>query len=629
MMNKGKIFIVDDSFTALHSLHAYLQSVGFDVSAITSGECLFQELATHRPDLILLDILMPGLSGFDICSRLKEDQETRQIPVIFMTALSDSIDKIRGFEAGGVDYVTKPLDYQEVAMRINTHLKIRRLQEQLETQNLQLEAQNIELECEIAERIQTALWLQETLARIELAKQEWEVTADSLSHIICLLDAQGRILRINRSIEAWHLGQVVSMKGKTVHDVLHKNCEDPTCYLQQFAGKAQEFVAQHQSAECEITDSTLNRSLNIQVRPILSQDVRKEELFSASYSVCIIQDVTNRKQAEQTLQERTKELVLLNKLNSAMQRCQTMQETFPLIVNTCQELIPCSSGTLSIMDDEGNEFQEVAFWGQPSDTIRRFGPDDFWVFDHDHTKAIPHPAAEALSTYIGYSSDQQSLCLPIRDANDILAILSIDIAACSERSSDAVRFALAGMVEQYALSLVNIKLRERLRQESILDPLTNLYNRRHMEISLSREVRRAQRHNTPVGVMMLDVDHFKLLNDTYSHEAGDIVLKELGSLILRHIRAEDIACRYGGEEFLLILPEASLSDIRQRAEELRIIIKQMHIRYREHLLNFTISIGIAGLPEHGFRESDILHAADLALYQAKSQGRDRVVLAPY
>ncbi len=600
-----------------------------------SGERLFQELETHRPDLILLDILMPGLDGFDVCARLKEHEETRAIPIIFMTALSDSIDKIRGFEVGGIDYVTKPLDYQEVVMRINTHLKIRRLQEQLQAQNLRLEAQNIELECEIAERIQTALWLQDTLARIELAKQEWEVTADSLSHIVCLLDAYGRIIRVNRSVETWNLGQVVSMKGRTVHDVLHANCQDHECYLQRFSAEAQERVARHESAEYEVNDPLLQRSLNIQVRPILSQDVRKEELFSASFSVCIIQDVTSRKHVEQALEDRTRELALLNKLNSAMQRCQSMQETYPLIVNACQELMPCSSGSLSVMNDERNGFHEVAFWGQPSDTIRQFGPDDFWVFDHDYTKIIHHPAAEDLSTYIGYSSDRKSLCLPIRDAGDILAILSIDVALCSEHSSeehggqqfDSVRFALAGIVEQYALSLVNIKLRERLRQESIVDPLTNLYNRRHMELSLSREIRRAQRHNTPLGVMMLDVDHFKRLNDTYSHEAGDIVLKELGSLVLRHTRAEDIACRYGGEEFLLILPEASLSDIRQRAEELRIIVKQLHIRYRDHLLNFTISIGIAGLPEHGFQASDIIHAADIALYQAKSQGRDRVMIA--
>lgn len=628
-MKKGKIFVVDDSVTALRSLHACLQSAGFDVVDIASGDRLFQELEMDQPDLILLDILMPGQNGFDICARLKEHQKTSGIPVIFMTALSDSIDKIRGFEAGGVDYVTKPLDYQEVVMRINTHLKIRRLQEQLEAQNLQLETQNIELECEIAERIQTALWLQETLARIEVAKQEWEVTADSLSHIICLLDAYGRIMRVNRSVEAWNLGEVVAMKGKTVHEMLHAHCEDPACYLRKFLTDAQDRLAQHEPAECENNDLILDRALNIQIRPILSQDGRKEELFSASFSICAVQDVTNRKHVEQALKDRTRELILLNTLNNAMQRCQTMQETFPLLVNACQDLMPCSSGTLSIMNDDQNGFQEVACWGQPSETIRKFGSDDFWVFDHENAKNLHHPAAESLSTYIGYSLDQRSLCLPIRNANDILAILSIDVACCPERSFEAIRFAIVGMVEQYALSVVNINLRERLRQEAILDPLTNLYNRRHMEISLNREVRRAQRHNTPVGVMMLDVDHFKRLNDTYSHEAGDIVLKGLGSLVLRHIRAEDIACRYGGEEFLLILPEASLSDILQRAEELRVIVKQLSIRYRDYILNFTISIGVAGLPEHGFSASDILHAADLALYQAKSQGRDRVVVASH
>jgi diguanylate cyclase (GGDEF)-like protein len=127
--------------------------------------------------------------------------------------------------------------------------------------------------------------------------------------------------------------------------------------------------------------------------------------------------------------------------------------------------------------------------------------------------------------------------------------------------------------------------------------------------------------------MMLDVDRFKILNDTYTHEAGDIVLQELGLLLQRHIRGEDIACRYGGEEFLLILPEASLLDTLQRAEELRFMVRELGIRYHDSILHITISIGVAALPEHGHDPKDVLNAADMALYQAKDQGRDCVVVA--
>ena len=640
-MKNGYIFIVDDSLTNLRALHSYLEQAGFDVVDVPNGERLFQELDSSLPDLILLDILMPGMDGFGICRRLKERDETKAIPVIFMTALSDSLDKVHGFEAGGVDYLIKPLDPQEVVVRVTTHLKLQRLQEQLKAQNVRLEDQNVLLEAqntrlasEIAERIRTEQTLTETLAQIELAKQEWEVTADSLSHVVCLLDADMRIIRANRSVETWHLSDVAHVKGTSLHDLLHAHCADDSCYLRLFLQRAHAGVASLQPTEYEGEDPLLRRVLNLQIRPIAALREHQDHATS-SFAVCVVEDVTKRTRVEQALQERTQELFLLNKLNNALQRCKTPEETYPVIVGICQELFPESSGSLSVMNKEKTSFQEAAFWGSPPDSIRTFGADDFWIFDHASTKIIDHPETEELSTYIGYSFDQQSLCIPVKDSGEILAILSIDLTLCRRAYSeeeyakkmDAIRLALNSVVEQYVVSFVNLNLRARLRQESILDPLTGLYNRRHMEISLSRETRRAQRHNTPLGIMMLDVDHFKRLNDTYSHEAGDVVLKELGSLLLRHIRAEDIACRYGGEEFLLILPEATLPDIRQRAEEIRIMAKELQIRYRQDMLHFTISVGIAALPEHGFQANEIIHAADIALYQAKSHGRDRVEIA--
>jgi diguanylate cyclase (GGDEF)-like protein len=134
---------------------------------------------------------------------------------------------------------------------------------------------------------------------------------------------------------------------------------------------------------------------------------------------------------------------------------------------------------------------------------------------------------------------------------------------------ESKRMVVTRVVRHYALFIINLRLRQTLKREAIRDPLTGLYNRRHMEASLEREAYRAERLHTPVGLVMLDVDHFKLFNDTYGHEAGDIVLRELGNLLRSSIRGEDIACRYGGEEFLLILPDASLDSVMERAEEIR------------------------------------------------------------
>ena len=183
------------------------------------------------------------------------------------------------------------------------------------------------------------------------------------------------------------------------------------------------------------------------------------------------------------------------------------------------------------------------------------------------------------------------------------------------------------LAEHIALALANLRLREALRRESIRDPLTTLFNRRYMEESLERELRRADRKQRPLGMIMLDLDRFKHFNDSFGHEAGDMLLRKLGGFLLSRTRREDIVCRYGGEEFTIILPEASLEVARQRAEQLRQEVKQLTIQYRGQTLGaHTLSLGVAGFPEHSATGEALLRVADLALYQAKREGRDRVVV---
>jgi diguanylate cyclase (GGDEF)-like protein len=184
------------------------------------------------------------------------------------------------------------------------------------------------------------------------------------------------------------------------------------------------------------------------------------------------------------------------------------------------------------------------------------------------------------------------------------------------------------MSEHIAMALSNLRLHETLRSQSIRDPLTGLFNRRFMEESLELEIRRAARNQRPLGMIMVDLDHFKYFNDNFGHEAGDLLLKELGALLKGNIRGEDIACRYGGEEFTLILPEGTGAVTRQRAEFFRDAIQRLDVHFRGLPLGkITASMGVAVFPDHGRSAKELIEAADKALYRSKSDGRDRVTLA--
>ena len=167
-----------------------------------------------------------------------------------------------------------------------------------------------------------------------------------------------------------------------------------------------------------------------------------------------------------------------------------------------------------------------------------------------------------------------------------------------------------------------------LREQSVRDHLTGLFNRRYMEETLERELLRATRKQLSMGIIMLDVDDFKRFNDTWGHAAGDAVLRELGSLLLRLVRGEDIPCRYGGDEFILILPDASREVTCERAEFICEYAKQFPLRFEgQNLATVTLSLGVAVFPEHGVTSAVILRTVDAALYRAKREGRARVVVA--
>jgi len=171
-------------------------------------------------------------------------------------------------------------------------------------------------------------------------------------------------------------------------------------------------------------------------------------------------------------------------------------------------------------------------------------------------------------------------------------------------------------------------LQSKLREQAIRDALTNVFNRRYLEETLERELARAERESYPLCLIMMDLDYFKDVNDTHGHEAGDVVLKALAETVMRQSRHGDFVCRYGGEEFVLVMPNIGIETARQRAEELHQIVNSLNIPYGNFNLTTTISMGVAAYPEHGKSKEELLRAADRAMYIAKNTGRNRVVVYP-
>jgi diguanylate cyclase (GGDEF)-like protein len=177
------------------------------------------------------------------------------------------------------------------------------------------------------------------------------------------------------------------------------------------------------------------------------------------------------------------------------------------------------------------------------------------------------------------------------------------------------------------MALASLQMRQKLEHQSARDGLTGLFNRHFLEIALDREIARAVRRKSTLAVLMIDVDHFKRLNDQFGHAAGDAVLKEIARVFLDKTRTEDLACRYGGEEFTIILPDITPENAWQRAEVIRQAVADLRTHIDNTLYNnVTISVGVAIFPNDGSSSELLLRHADAALYRAKHGGRNRVAM---
>ncbi|MEA5449714.1 diguanylate cyclase, partial [Leptolyngbya sp. CCNP1308] len=285
-----------------------------------------------------------------------------------------------------------------------------------------------------------------------------------------------------------------------------------------------------------------------------------------------------------------------------------------------------SSGAIFMLNPSRDRMEIVTTWGPELNSqplFSSFSPSDCWALRRGRSHQVS-PNSLGLRCHHAETAAVTSttICLPLLAQGETLGLFYLSASEVKQPTQQLAR----AVAEQVALALANLQLRETLKYQSIRDPLTGLYNRRYLEETLTQEIERAQRQHHPIGVIMLDIDHFKRFNDVHGHAAGDRVLEAVGQLLRDSVRGSDIACRYGGEEMTLVLPEAPPDVTLARAEAIRYAIGQLQVSYNGMTLErLSASLGVASFPDHGAKGIDVVKAADVALYQAKTRGRNQVV----
>ena len=331
------------------------------------------------------------------------------------------------------------------------------------------------------------------------------------------------------------------------------------------------------------------------------------------------------------LEQHTSENVLLKELGDLLQICRTVDEAYPIIARYAQQLVPVGSGALYLMHEVDEPVENVAAWGESPPAEAELAVNECWALRRGRLHLVSNSAKDLNCAHLKPPLPPSYLCTPLIAQGDTIGLLHLRFAKDNppkhpDHLEDSQRLSVM-IAEHIALALSNLSLRDKLRSQAIRDPLTGLFNRRYMEETLDREIRRAVRHTIPVSVILFDIDHLKNVNDGYGHDAGDAALKALGNLMMKTFRGEDVPCRFGGDEFTIILPEASVSDAFRRAEQFRETFKRLEFEHEgKHFGPLTLSLGISAYPDHGSSVERLLQIADAAAYAAKAQGRDRVMI---
>jgi diguanylate cyclase (GGDEF)-like protein/PAS domain S-box-containing protein len=458
---------------------------------------------------------------------------------------------------------------------------------------------------------------------------------------IVVLDRQGSVELANSAFERLfqydrhELTSIdIARMGITADEATHSAELIP----QIFEGNAFHRTVRQRRKDGQILDLALHG-----VPLLLSGEVRGAYLIYEDVSEQTRAGEAQRQHAEsldrlvKELELRTRQMTSLNEMGSLLGCSGTAEEACAVVANSVQKLFPDAAAGALYLFRSSRDLIEAAFrWGKRDALAPTFPPDACWSLRRGQPHWSGHPGNGIACQHLTKSSTTESLCVPMVAQGNTVGVLHLEFESAAELRYDSGTESFreshqqlaTSAASQIALSLASLQLRETLREQSIRDPLTRLFNRRFLEESFERELQLAGRKKQSIAVLFLDLDHFKRFNDTFGHDAGDMVLRSLADLFRNFFRATDICCRYGGEEFAIILPESSSQDAATRADALRSEVKSLRLQYKKQTLGqLTLSVGVAAFPEHGSTSVELLKIADQCLYESKASGRDVVTVA--
>lgn len=571
-MVTNRILVVDDTPESLQFLSAVLVEQGYSVKCVKSGSMALIAAQAAPPDLILLDIRMPDMSGYEVCHRLKANQKTCEIPIIFLSALDDMPDKVTAFQVGGADYITKPFQIEEILVRIKSQLALQtakieaqrlniELERRVRQRTAQLEAANQELNQEIMQRRQVEKALRESEAQF---RGMFEQAAVGIAYV----GLTGEWHRVNQRF-CEILGYTSEeLLEKPLHEITHPDDLKAGIELrnQILAGKIPSYS--QEKRYIHKNGSVIWSNLTV--------SLVREATGQPKYFLFVNEDITNRKQAE-------------------IER---------------DRFFKLSLDLLCTIDFDGRFIRINPSWETVlgHKTAQLLGQS---LIDLVH----PEDQEQVLAEMAGLSTGLSSRCFEAR--------YRCHNGSYKWLSWNADPMLMEGVVYAAAQDITDRKRsEEKLIYDALHDPLTGLANRSLCMEQVERALKRAKRHPDYLfAILFIDLDRFKPINDTLGHAVGDQLLVAIAQLLSRCARANDTVARWGGDEFVLLLDGIrSIMDATKVAE--RILEElQSPLQLQEHVVSASSSIGITIGSKHYRQGSEILQNADTAMYQAKGSGK--------
>lgn len=331
----------------------------------------------------------------------------------------------------------------------------------------------------------------------------------------------------------------------------------------------------------------------------------------------------NRQLKEKTLELEAKkrELIYLSDMADMLYSCESEDEVYQVVALTCSKLFPTMSGCICIIANSKNYVQINRIWGDEISSKEIFSLSDCWALRRGKFNLLSSRNSGLICSHLIQPVSGTHLCVPLFGQGEIVGILHLDaldeISPEDRQTSEIIARTLG-------IALNNLSIKQRLTHENLRDGMTQLFNQSYMESITEQRLAEAERLGQPLSIIFLDIDNFKSYNSRYGHVTANIVLQGLAQLLLKSIRSFDIACRWGGEEFVIVMPNMTLETLRKRVEQLRLDIEQMQLKDGDRLLeSITASFGIA-VSEPGITVKDFLNRANQAMLEAKRTGKNRV-----